>query len=139
MFAAMGQPVIFGSDMMAVNVGQFSTRRRQTRVSACQEHVVSQVRGDISERAANLTGPAVRGRTIRKIPGRRTGEHWMTTAWHDLQHDPITWEMFLDIDEDIHRDLEIVDGYVVPREQRSRDEHRGRRPSVGGAADRSQA
>ena len=45
----------------------------------------------------------------------------MTTAWHDLQHEPITWEMFLDIDEDIRRDLEIVDGYVVPREQRSRE------------------
>ena len=29
--------------------------------------------------------------------------------------------MFLDIDEDVRRDLEIVDGYVVPREQRSRD------------------
>jgi Uma2 family endonuclease len=45
----------------------------------------------------------------------------MTTVWHDLQHEPITWEMFLDIDEDFRRDLEIVDGYVVPREQRSRD------------------
>jgi len=45
----------------------------------------------------------------------------MTTAWHDVQQDPITWEMFLEIDEDIRRDLEIVDGYVVPREQRSRE------------------
>jgi Uma2 family endonuclease len=45
----------------------------------------------------------------------------MTTAWHDLQHEPITWETFLDIDEDVRRELEIVDGYVVPREQRSRD------------------
>ena len=45
----------------------------------------------------------------------------MTTAWHDVQHGPITWEMFLDIDEDVRRDLEIVDGYVVPREQRGRD------------------
>ena len=45
----------------------------------------------------------------------------MTTAWHDLQHEPISWEMFLDIDEHIRRDLEIVDGYVVPREQRSRE------------------
>jgi Putative restriction endonuclease len=42
----------------------------------------------------------------------------MTIAWHDLQHEPITWEMFLDIDEDVRRDLEIVDGYAVPREQR---------------------
>jgi len=45
----------------------------------------------------------------------------MTTAWHDIQHEPITWEMFLDIDPDLRRDLEIVDGYVVPREQRNRD------------------
>lgn len=43
------------------------------------------------------------------------------TVWHELQHAPITWEMFLDIDEDLRRDLEIVDGYVVPREQRGRD------------------
>jgi hypothetical protein len=42
----------------------------------------------------------------------------MTTAWHETQHEPITWETFLDIDEDLRRDLEIVDGYVVPREQR---------------------
>lgn len=34
---------------------------------------------------------------------------------------PITWEMFLDIDENLRRDLEIVDGNVVPREQRGRD------------------
>lgn len=45
----------------------------------------------------------------------------MTTAWHELQHEPITWEMFLDIDEELRRDLEIVDGYGVPREQRSRE------------------
>jgi Uma2 family endonuclease len=45
----------------------------------------------------------------------------MTTAWHELQQEPITWEMFLDIDEELRRDLEIVDGYVVPREQRSRE------------------
>ena len=45
----------------------------------------------------------------------------MTTAWHDVQHEPISWDMFLEIDEDIRRDLEIVDGYVVPREQRSRE------------------
>src|SRR5579875_690997 len=43
------------------------------------------------------------------------------TAWHGLQHEPITWEMFLDIDDDTRRDLEIVDGYVIPREQRGRD------------------
>jgi len=43
------------------------------------------------------------------------------TAWHELQHEPISWEMFLDIDEDFRRDLEIVDGYVVPREQRGRE------------------
>jgi hypothetical protein len=45
----------------------------------------------------------------------------MTTAWHALQHEPISWQMFLDIDEEVRRDLEIVDGYVVPREQRSRE------------------
>jgi Uma2 family endonuclease len=45
----------------------------------------------------------------------------MTTAWHELQHEPITWEMFLDIDEELRRDLEIVDGYGVPREQRGRE------------------
>jgi Uma2 family endonuclease len=45
----------------------------------------------------------------------------MTTAWHGLQHEPISWEMFLGIDEAVRRELEIVDGYVVPREQRSRD------------------
>jgi len=45
----------------------------------------------------------------------------MSTAWHDPQHAPITWEMFLDIDQKIRRELEIVDGYVVPREQRSRE------------------
>ncbi|WP_327092367.1 Uma2 family endonuclease [Nonomuraea sp. NBC_01738] len=38
-----------------------------------------------------------------------------------VQHDPLTWEMFLDIDEGIRADLEIVDGYVVPREQRGRE------------------
>ncbi|GAA2155851.1 Uma2 family endonuclease [Actinomadura napierensis] len=43
------------------------------------------------------------------------------TVWHEQQHEPITWEMFLEIDEDIRRDLEIVDGYVVPREQRGRE------------------
>jgi hypothetical protein len=25
----------------------------------------------------------------------------MTTAWHEVQHEPITWEMFLDIDQDV--------------------------------------
>lgn len=45
----------------------------------------------------------------------------MTVAWHDMQREPITWEAFLDIDEDVRRDFEIVDGYVVPREQRGRD------------------
>jgi hypothetical protein len=43
----------------------------------------------------------------------------VTTAWHDLQHEPITWESFLAIDEDARRELEIADGYVVRREQRS--------------------
>jgi hypothetical protein len=37
------------------------------------------------------------------------------------QHEPITWETFLDIDLELRRNLEIVDGYVVPREQRSRE------------------
>lgn len=45
----------------------------------------------------------------------------MTTDWHDVQQTPITWGMYLDIDEDTRRGLEIVDGYVVPREQRGRD------------------
>ena len=45
----------------------------------------------------------------------------MTTSWYELQHEPITWETFLDIGGDLRRDLEIVDGYVVPREQRSRE------------------
>ncbi|MFB4295653.1 Uma2 family endonuclease [Actinomadura sp. NTSP31] len=42
-------------------------------------------------------------------------------VWHRQQHEPITWEMFLEFDEGIRRDLEIVDGYVVPREQRGRE------------------
>lgn len=45
----------------------------------------------------------------------------MAMAWTESQRDPITWEMFLDIDEDIRRDLEVVDGFVIPREQRGRD------------------
>jgi len=35
-----------------------------------------------------------------------------------IQKAPITWDEFLSIDEDIRRDVEIVDGYVIPREQR---------------------
>ncbi|WP_378733755.1 Uma2 family endonuclease [Nocardia brasiliensis] len=45
----------------------------------------------------------------------------MTVSWQGPQHAPIAWEAFLDLDEDIRRELEIVDGYVVPREQRGRD------------------
>lgn len=45
----------------------------------------------------------------------------MTTAWYDVQHDPITWDMFLEIDEDLRRDMEIAEGYVLPRGQRSRE------------------
>jgi Uma2 family endonuclease len=45
----------------------------------------------------------------------------LTTAWREHQHEPVSWEMFLDIDDSIRRDLEIVDGCVVPREQRSRE------------------
>lgn len=41
--------------------------------------------------------------------------------WGESQREPITWEMFLDIAEDLRQDLEIVDGYVVPREQRGPD------------------
>lgn len=44
----------------------------------------------------------------------------MSTPWPTIQHEAVSWEMFLDIDEEVRRDLEIVDGYVVPREQRSR-------------------
>jgi Uma2 family endonuclease len=49
--------------------------------------------------------PHVDERRWLKVPPRRT----------------FSWEMFLDIDAAIRRDLEIVDGFVVPREQRSRD------------------
>lgn len=43
----------------------------------------------------------------------------MTIPWQgSFQRDPITWEEFLDIDEEFRQDLEIVDGFVVPREQR---------------------
>jgi Uma2 family endonuclease len=45
----------------------------------------------------------------------------VTVSWKESQHAPITWETFLDIDEELRRDLEIVDGYVIPREQRGRD------------------
>ncbi|WP_280371862.1 Uma2 family endonuclease [Nocardia wallacei] len=45
----------------------------------------------------------------------------MTVSWQKAQQEPVTWEAFLDIDEDFRRELEIVDGYVVPREQRGRD------------------
>lgn len=45
----------------------------------------------------------------------------MSVAWDDVQREPITWESYLEINEDVRRDLEIVDGYVVPREQRGRD------------------
>lgn len=43
----------------------------------------------------------------------------MTTAWAEPQRAPLTWEMFLGIAPETRRDLEIVDGYLVPREQRS--------------------
>lgn len=36
------------------------------------------------------------------------------------QGEPISWDEFLEIDPDVLRELEIVDGYLVPREQRSR-------------------
>ncbi|KAF0848826.1 Uma2 family endonuclease [Nocardia caishijiensis] len=43
----------------------------------------------------------------------------MSIPWRGrFQDSPITWEQFLDIDEETRRGLEIVDGYVVPREQR---------------------
>lgn len=32
----------------------------------------------------------------------------MSTAWHEAQHEPIAWEMFLGIDEGARRDPEIV-------------------------------
>ena len=44
----------------------------------------------------------------------------MSTAWSEPQRDPLSWEQYLDLDEDVRRQLEIVDGYVVPREQRDR-------------------
>lgn len=45
----------------------------------------------------------------------------VTASRPRAQQEPIAWEAFLDLDEDIRRELEIVDGYVVPREQRGRD------------------
>jgi len=45
----------------------------------------------------------------------------VTISWHGSQPQPITWEQYLDLDEAIRRDLEIVDGFIVPREQRSRE------------------
>lgn len=42
------------------------------------------------------------------------------TVWHAPQRGPLTWETFLDIDESVRADLEIVDGYAIPREQRGR-------------------
>ncbi|WP_433600614.1 Uma2 family endonuclease [Nocardia sp. CA-135953] len=44
----------------------------------------------------------------------------MSVSWHG-QRQPITWEQYLHLDEDIRRDLEIVDGFVVPRELRGRE------------------
>ncbi|MFD4428342.1 Uma2 family endonuclease [Nocardia sp. NPDC058497] len=37
------------------------------------------------------------------------------------QSAPISWEEFLGLDEELRRDMELVDGYLVPREQRSRN------------------
>ncbi|MBH0775912.1 Uma2 family endonuclease [Nocardia bovistercoris] len=45
----------------------------------------------------------------------------MTVSWQAPQPTPIDWATFLEIEPDIRRDLEIVDGFVVPREQRGRD------------------
>ncbi|WP_405178102.1 hypothetical protein OG225_28480 [Nocardia sp. NBC_01377] len=45
----------------------------------------------------------------------------MTVIWQGPQPTPIDWVTFLDIEEDVRRELEIVDGFVVPREQRGRD------------------
>ncbi|MGF6888161.1 Uma2 family endonuclease [Nocardia sp. GAS34] len=43
----------------------------------------------------------------------------MSLPWRGrFQEAPITWEEFLQIDEDTRQTLEIVDGYVIPREQR---------------------
>ncbi len=43
----------------------------------------------------------------------------MSIPWRGrFQDSPITWEQYLDIDQEDRRNLEIVDGYVVPREQR---------------------
>jgi len=43
----------------------------------------------------------------------------MSFPWRgQVQEAPLSWEEFLQIDEDIRRTVEIVDGYVVPREQR---------------------
>jgi hypothetical protein len=43
----------------------------------------------------------------------------MSFPWRGpVQDAPIGWEEFLQIDEDIRHSVEIVDGYVIPREQR---------------------
>ncbi|WP_344891978.1 Uma2 family endonuclease [Actinomadura meridiana] len=38
-----------------------------------------------------------------------------------MRCNPITWETFLGLDQDVQRDLEIVDGVPVPREERTRE------------------
>jgi hypothetical protein len=45
----------------------------------------------------------------------------VTPSWGEPQPQPISWEEYLDFDDEVRRELEIVDGYVVPREQRGRD------------------
>ncbi|KAB2339781.1 hypothetical protein [Actinomadura rudentiformis] len=73
-------------------------------------------RGHVASPAVTVTPAPVGSDPLSADP-----KAWNMTVWHEQQHDPITWEMFLEIDEDIRRDLEIVDGFVVPREQRGRD------------------
>ncbi|QVQ52634.1 Uma2 family endonuclease [Spiractinospora alimapuensis] len=45
----------------------------------------------------------------------------MSTVGAEPRHHPVSWEEFLDLDSDLRRDLEIVEGYVFPRGRRARE------------------
>ncbi|MFE3445428.1 Uma2 family endonuclease [Nocardia sp. NPDC059180] len=45
----------------------------------------------------------------------------MTVSWNTTQPAPISWEEFLGLGVELRRESELVDGYLVPREQRSRN------------------
>lgn len=48
----------------------------------------------------------------------------MATGWPEPQRDPIAWEEYLALDTDVRREVEIVDGYLVPRERRTSQHQR---------------